>query len=163
PGVPYPDRVRHRPRLRPDTPAAVAAQLREQRRDGHPDRAVPGTGGHAHLLPPDRRPRQRAVHPDRPGGRHRRRAPLPPHDPPRGAAPPAPPPRPGAPARATPPPRPGPPQPGPAGPPPRAGPRRIRSGGAPAGHPAGPRPRHATTAQHPLTRGSAPPGWPADV
>src|SRR5262249_46182987 len=63
-------------------------------------------------------------------------------------------------------PRRGPSRPGPGGPAPRPGPRRTRPGGAPAGPPAGPRPRHATTARHPLTpRIGAPglPGWPAGV
>ena len=59
---------------------ACAPQLREQRRGGHPGRAVPGTGDHAHLLPADRRPRQPAVHHDRPRTGHNLGTPLP-HDP----------------------------------------------------------------------------------
>ena len=48
---------------------------------GHPDRAVPGTRRHAHLLPPDRRPRRPAVHPHRPSGCHGLGAPVPHDDP----------------------------------------------------------------------------------
>ncbi len=52
----------------------------KQRRGGHPGRAVPGPGDHAHLLPPDRRPRQPALHHHRPRTGHGLGAPLP-HDP----------------------------------------------------------------------------------
>src|SRR6266550_1987921 len=130
--------------LHPDTPAAVAAQLREQPRVRHLDRAVPGPGGHAHQLPPDRRPRRPAVHPHRPSGCHGLGAPVP-HDDPQpgglrraaagglhGARP-----------RST-----GPHGAGFDGAVSHAGFYGTRSDRAPACYPAGPRPRRATASEH---------------